>query len=226
MEDKIKLSDLTPAQRKALLRQLEKEQAKENALLKETRKTYKEKVDKVVPDLFKALQKLSNQISEAKTKVYGSLEGLITEKSEAYQRKDEPQSHSFTSLDGKQTITIGYRVNDGWDDTVDVGIGKVAEFIKAMGKDKNSKALVETILQLLSKDSKGNLKASRVLQLQKLSEEINNPLFTDAINIIKEAYKPVQSKQFVSVRFKNDRGESVDLPLSITDAPLITADQV
>ncbi len=218
----VKLTDLTPAQRKALLKQLEKEQAEENARLKQERKAYKEKVDKVVPALFTRLMKLSAKITEEKANVYQSLEGLITEKGIAYQREGDQQTHSFTSLDGSKTITIGFRVNDGWDDTVDTGIAKVTDFIKAMGKDKNSKALVETILQLLSKDSKGNLKASRVLQLQKLSEEINNPLFTDAINIIREAYRPTRTKQFVSVRYKDERGNVVEMPLGITEAPLIT----
>jgi hypothetical protein len=214
----MKLQDLTKQQKNALLKELREEEAQQ----KEQRKAYKEKVDKVVPTIFEKLHKLSNSIAQVKTDVYKSLEGLVNEKGEVYQRDgEEQQSHSFTSIDGSKTITIGYRVNDGWDDTINVGIAKVNEFIQTLAKDKASRALVDTILQLLSKDAKGNLKASRVLQLQKMAEEFNNTDFNDAINIIKDAYRPVRTKQFVSVRYKDERGEVVELPLSITDAPLI-----
>jgi Protein of unknown function (DUF3164) len=218
---KIELKDLTPAQKKAMLKELQKEQEQEARLQKQTRKDYKEKVDKAVPKLFEKLWALSENISKVKTTVYNTLEGLVTQKGLAYNRQDQDQqTHSFSSLDGSKTITIGYRVNDGWDDTVNIGIKKVTEFIQTLAKDANSKALVETILQLLSKDAKGNLKASRVLQLKKLSDSINNKEFADAIGIIEAAYKPVPTKQFVSLRYKDEIGNTVELPLSITDAPL------
>lgn len=220
------LKDLTPSQRKTLMKQLQEEANKEANAIKETRKMYKEKVDKVVPKLFEKLFKLSGEISKAKTYVYENLESLIGDKSYAYQKEDDQQTHSFSSIDGKQTITIGFRVNDGWDDTVNMGVDKVKAFISTMAKDKNSKALVDTILRLLSKDAKGNLKASRVLQLQKLADDIDNKEFSDAINIIKDAYRPQRTKQFVAVRYKNERNEPVELPLSITDVPLVIKENV
>lgn len=217
----MKLEDLSPTERKKLLNQLKKEEAEKAKEIKEKRQSYKDKADNIVPKLFTQLQKLSTQLATVKTNIYNSLEGLIDLKQEVYERESDQQTHSFSSLDGSQTITIGYRQNDGWDDTVNVGMEKVRDVVKDMAKDKNSKALVETVLRLLSKDAKGNLKASRVLQLQKMAEDLNNPSFTDAINIIKEAYKPVRTKQFVSVYYKDERGDKVELPLSITDAPLI-----
>lgn len=213
----MKLKDLTPQQKKALIKEIEQE----NKAIKEARQAYKEKVNAVVPKLFVMLKELSNIISVAKTNVYNELEGLIAEKAEVYQKEDEQQTHSFSNEDGSATITVGFRVNDGWDDTVNVGVAKVKEFIETLGKDKDTKALTNTILELLSNDAKGNLKASRVLQLHKLAEEINNKAFTDAINIIKEAYKPVRTKQFVSLRFKDESGNLVELPLSITEAHML-----
>jgi Protein of unknown function (DUF3164) len=221
----LNIKDLTPAQKKSMLKELQKEQEQEAKLQKQTRKDYKDKVDKVVPKLFDKLWALSENISKVKTTVYNTLDGLVTQKGLAYNRQDQDQqTHSFSSLDGSKTITIGFRVNDGWDDTVNIGIAKVSEFIQTLATDKNSKALVETILQLLSKDAKGSLKASRVLQLKKLSESINNKDFADAIGIIESAYKPVPTKQFVSLRYKDEVGNTVELPLSITDAPLLESE--
>lgn len=225
----INLSDLSAADKKKLRKQIEQEMRAEENQLKQIRTSYKAKVDKVVPKLFKRLQEASDKLSKVKTEVYEALEGLIVQKNEAYQANKEQdyeqQSHSFTSLDGKQTIIIGYRINDDWDDTVEVGIAKVKEFITAMGTDENSRDLVDTVLQLLNKDAKGNLKASRVLQLQKLAEKNKNPLFKDAMKIIAEAHRPKRTRQFVTVRYKDDQGNSIELPLSITDAHIALKQQ-
>ena len=218
----MKLKDLTPAQIKELKQQLKEEEK----TLNEQRKVYKKKVNDTVPEIIVMLKELSKIISVAKGNVYEKLEGLITEKAEAYQKEETQQTHSFSTEDGCATVTIGFRVNDSWDDTVNVGVQKVKEFISSMGKNSETRALTNTILELLSNDSKGNLKASRVLQLNKFAQEINNAEFTDAIKIIQDAYRPIRTKQFVSVRYKNERGEISELPLSITDAPMVVTKNV
>lgn len=219
---KVDLEKMSEKEKDQLFKKLAKEKAEKSQAQAEQRKAYKAKVDAKVPKLFKALEACSAHLSKVKTKVYTELKDLVDEKMSVYDKEgEEQQSHTFTNSDGSISITIGYRVNDSWDDTVNIGIDKVQEFIRSFGRDKNSRALVETILQLLSKDSKGHLKASRVLQLQKLAEEVNDPGFTDAIQIIRDAYRPVPSRQFVTVRHKNAEGAVVDLPLAISEAPFI-----
>lgn len=44
---------------------------------------------------------------------------------------------------------------------------------------------------LLSKDRKGNLKAQKVLELEKLAVKSGDEDFLDGIKIIKDAYRPV-----------------------------------
>ncbi|MRJ09468.1 hypothetical protein EDL99_11485, partial [Ornithobacterium rhinotracheale] len=70
--------------------------------------------------------------------------------------------------------------------------------------------------QLLKKDAKGNLKASRVLELTKLAEDFNNDNFTDAVNIIRQAYKPQRSAFFVDASYTDAQGKKVNIPLSIS----------
>ncbi|MCL2246196.1 MAG: DUF3164 family protein, partial [Lentimicrobiaceae bacterium] len=62
----------------------------------------------------------------------------------------------------------------------------------------------------------GVLKASRVLELEKLANRVNNPEFTDGLRIIKEAYKPMKTCQFVSVKYKDETGNEKTLPLSMS----------
>ena len=68
------------------------------------------------------------------------------------------------------------------------------------------------------KDQKGNLKASRVLQLRQMADKINDERFTEGVEIIMDAYAPIPSKQFIRAFKKGDQGEWVAIPLSITDA--------
>ena len=62
----------------------------------------------------------------------------------------------------------------------------------------------------------GVLKASRVLELEKLANKVNNVEFTDGLRIIKEAYKPAKTCQFVTVKYKDSNGVEQTLPLSMS----------
>lgn len=215
----VTLADLTPAEKMKLKKELEKDLRKETDKVQKERKGYKDQVNKVLPELFTILTAASTQLATAKKKVYATLVSLVEKKSAVYDRKQDQGSHSFTTDDGIG-ITIGYRHNDGWDDTVTVGVQKVTDYIQKLGKDENSKKLVKTILQLLSKDKTGTLKASRVLQLKKLADDIGDKKLIDAIEIIQAAYRPSRSKQFVTCRYLDSTGASKELPLSISDVEL------
>ena len=132
-----------------------------------------------------------------------------------YEVKATQQSHTFSTEKG-ESITIGFRVNDGWDDTVNEGISKVSQFLNSLAKDEDSAKLVGTINRLLKKDSKGNLKSSRVLELKIEAEKYNNELFDDGVDIITKAYKPEQSCYFIDAHTTNEVNKKVNIPLSIS----------
>ena len=150
-----------------------------------------------------------------KLDIFKGVTGLLELKDKAYGIKDEQRSHTFTTAAG-DSITLGYRVNDGWDDTVGSGIAKVNQFIESLAKDEDSAKLVKTINQLLKKDAKGNLKSNRVIELDKLTKDFDNSEFTDGVEIIKAAYKPVASCYFIEASTKNANGKDVSIPLSIS----------
>ena len=77
---------------------------------------------------------------------------------------------------------------------------------------------MDIILDLLSRDGKGNLKADKVLQLDKYAESIQDARFSEGVAIIKEAYRPVRTKDFVRAQTKNAMGGWDDLPLGMTAA--------
>lgn len=178
------LKDLTKEQKQALLMELEAERKAEETRIAAERETYKSLVDTTVKEQVKKLQNVSSIMLDAKNGVFDAFETVIDMKSELYGVRDSQQSHTFTTDDGQISITIGHRVNEGWDDTVNAGISKIKTFLQTLAKDDNSAALVETVMRLLSKDRKGNLKASKVLELDKLGAKMGDAEFLDGIKIM------------------------------------------
>lgn len=214
----VDVKNLSPEDRENLLKQLRAEEREAKDRERAERETYKRMVDETVPVLFEELLNVSRVLSEAKKAVFEGLDTVISLKKELYNTKEDQQSHTFTTTDGRYSITIGHRVIDNYDDTISSGIEKVNAYISGLATDDKSSKLVKTIMRLLRQDAKGNLKASRVVELQNLADEINDPLLQDGIGIIRAAYRPAKTCEFVEVSYKDDQGRQCSLPLSISTA--------
>lgn len=180
----------------------------------EQREAYKDLVVETVPKAIFRLCHASEILSNAKTETFKFFEDILKLKASVYGIKEGQQTHTFSTDTGE--ITIGYRINDGWDDTVNSGIAKVEHFITSLSNSPETAALVKMVFNLLKKDAKGNLKGSRVLELQKLTKEFNNDEFTDGVNIIAESYKPIRSVWFIDANLIDENGNKTSIPLSIS----------
>lgn len=183
------------------------------------RAEYTQLVDQKIEAIVPKLRQISETLSITKAEVYRGFMDVLSIKSDIMNRKtDENKTHTFSNVKGDKRITLGSYYIDAYLDTVDDGIEMVKDYLASLAKDENSRALVKVVLKLLSKDSQGTLKASRVLQLRKMAEESGNARFVDGVRIIEEAYRPVQSKTFVKAEYKKDNGEWVNIPLGMTEA--------
>ena len=182
------------------------------------RDAYRDLVSKTVEEVFPDLLVTSEALMTAKSRVYDAFACALDLKENIFEVKPDQRSHTFTNKLQDRRVTIGYYVNDGYDDTVEEGIAKVKEFIGSLAKDAESKMLVGAVLKLLSKDQKGNLKASRVMQLRKMADDSGNEMFIEGVKIIEEAYRPVKSKTFVRAEEKTDKGAWINVPLGMTEA--------
>lgn len=214
------LSNLTPEQKVELMEQLEAEQKARQLKIKEERETYKTIVDETVANVFETLRNLSKTLTEVKEHVYNCFGDIMEMKKDVYGEKiDDQYSHTFTTSDGRLRIKLGHHVTDAYDDTVNVGIEKVKQYIGSLGRDDNSRTLVKAVLSLLSRNKEGNLHASRVVQLSKMADESGDEGFIDAVKIIRDAHRPTRSKIFVQAYYRNEvKNEWVPLPLGITEA--------
>ena len=210
------LSKLSAEDKAKLYLQLESEK-KANAAKKEADKeAYKNLKDETILKTYEGLKAISQAMIIVKEQTFENFKSVIDIKNDLFAVKSDRQSDTFTTDDGKISIKIGNRILEGWDDTVEVGVEKVKAYLKTLAKDEESGMLVETVMRLISKDRKGNLKASRVLELQQLAQRSGSPELIEAIEIIREAYRPSPSVQFIEVKYKDDKGNDVSLPLSMS----------
>lgn len=194
--------------------QLKEALAKHEAKKDEDRETYKKLVAETVPKAMYRLCAASENLSNAKTETFKFFENILDLKNQVYGLKEKQQSHTFST--DKEEIQIGYRINDGWDDTVTAGIEKVQNYISSLATNAETSALVKIVFNLLKKDAKGNLKGSRVLELQKLTKDFDSEEFTDGVAIIADAYKPVRSSWFIEASIINADGSKTSVPLSMS----------
>ncbi len=181
--------------------------------------TFNAMIDEQIACAIPELKDISEQLSYVKKTVFENFRALLDMKKDIMKMtKDGQRSHTFTTSDGQSRIELGFYQIDNYRDTVNDGIALVKDYITSLAETDETKALVDMVLKLLSKDQKGNLKASRVLQLRQIAEQINNDRFTEGVEIIMNSYAPIASKQFIRAFIKGEDGEWLPIPLSITDA--------
>lgn len=212
----VNLENLSAEQLAELKAQIENKEKADAQRVQRERENYKDLVDVTVKNSVSRLQKLSAEMQRIKQETFAEFDALIKMKDELFKTKSDRQSDTFTTANGEMSLTLGNRVNEGWDDTVEVGIKKVKEFLSTLAKDENSAMLVQTVMSLLTKDRKGNLRAAKVLELRKLAERSDNADFKDGLRIIEEAYRPQVTCQFIQVEVKDDEGKMKKVPLSLS----------
>ena len=207
--------NMTDEQKANLKKQILEEEKQKKAERKAKIDAYKNLVDETVINSIDKIKNISAQIMMSKKEVFDDFKSIMELKAELYGVKDNQQSHTFTTSDGKISITLGNRMLDSFDDTVHTGIEKVKNYIYRVVQDENSQ-LLEIVNLLLKKDKNGNLKASRVMELERIAGNIDDPELSEGVQIIKEAWKPQKSKTFIEAYYKDENGNKINIPLSMT----------
>ena len=210
------------AEEKAEFAAFQQEKAKRAAEEKKKadREKYKELVDEEIERSIPVLLTISGQIKDSKQAVQDNFKTILEMKSELFATKvkDDQRSHTFTNSKGDKRITLGVYVTDGYRDTVEDGIAIVKEYIESLAKDAKTKSLVNMVMKLLSRDAKGTLKASRIVQLRKVAQDSGDERFMEGVQIIEEAYQPEVSKQFIRAEIKDKNGMWKPIPLGMTES--------
>lgn len=187
---------------------------------KAEREEYKRMVDEEIERSIPVLLGVSDEIKACKQKVLDNFKAILELKSDLFKTKlrDNQRSHTFTNSAGDKRITLGVYVTDGYRDTVEEGIAIVKDYITGLAKDEKTRALVSMVLKLLSRDAKGTLKASRIVQLRKIAEDTGDRQFLEGVRVIEESCQPEVSKQFIRAEVRGENGAWKPVPLGMTES--------
>ena len=196
-----------------------KRQAEQARSMRETyRKMVDDEIDSAIPELLE----VSNDIRTVKKALLDNFKAIISMKADMFRLSKgiemDNRSHTFTNTAGNKRITIGVYVTDGYLDTAEEGIAMIHSYISSLATDEKSQALVDMVLKLLAKDSKGTLKASRIIQLRRIAEKSGNDTFLDGVKIIEDAFSPAVSRTYVRAEYKDDNGIWKNIPLGMTES--------
>lgn len=196
-----------------------KRQAEQARSMRETyRKMVDDEIDSAIPELLE----VSNDIRTVKKTLLDNFKAIISMKADMFRLSKgiemDNRSHTFTNSAGNKRITIGVYVTDGYLDTAEEGIAMIHSYISSLATDEKSQALVDMVLKLLAKDSKGTLKASRIIQLRRIAEKSGNDTFLDGVKIIEDAFSPAVSRTYVRAEYKDDNGAWKNIPLGMTES--------
>lgn len=210
----IRLEDLSVEQLEALKRQVEERRLAEEAKKREDKEAYLGLVDEAILQSIPELKEISEKMLQAKAKVFERFKKLIEIKESLFKVKDNQQTHTFTTQDGKFSLCLGSRTVNDYDSTLDSGIEKIKKYISTFDADNE---LTEVVNHLLKLDKNGNLKPSRVMELAQLANKIDNIDFKEGVAIIQQAYQPRATCQFVTACENKETGREY-IPLSMSRA--------
>lgn len=209
----------------ALLEQARADKAKREAEEKHAQevKTYKDLVDEAVNDTVPEAEDVSRMLEQRKAGIFERFHSIIAMKDELFKgskglAKEGRFTDTFTNKAGNARITLGFNTIDAYDDTYTAGVEKVKEYIQSLASDDKSRQLAEMVNTLLTERSKaGQLKAQNVLRLESMANEIGDPTFIEGMKIIRDAYRPDKTKQFVKVEVKDETGKFQTISLNMTN---------
>lgn len=224
METKTTTVSLTPEELE-LLNQARAAKAKAEAQAQREQElaTYKALVDDAIRETVPEACAISETLATKKRAIIDRFRAVIRLKEELFRGskalRDGRYTDTFTNAAGTARVTVGYNTLDNYDDTYTSGVEMVNQYIESLATDAKSVQLANMVTTLLRERSKaGQLKAQNVLRLEQMAGESGNETFIEGMRIIREAYRPIQSKQFVKVEQKDPlSNEWVPVSMNMTN---------
>ncbi|MGN0235810.1 MAG: DUF3164 family protein [Paludibacteraceae bacterium] len=225
MEEKTTMAVEMTAEEMALWESVRAKKAAEDAKARREQEiaTYKSLVDDAVRETVPEAQCIQETMVRQKQRIIERFAAVIAMKNQLFAGKktlrDGRFTDTFTNSDGTARVTVGYRTIDNYDDTYTLGVDMVEQYISSLATDADSQRLADMVRMLLrERGAQGQLKAQNVLRLDKIAQESGNDTFIEGMRVIRDAYKPIQSKQFVKVEVKHpETNEWVNIEMNMTN---------
>jgi hypothetical protein len=216
----MKLEDLTPEQREKLHADFLAQEAAKKQKIKDNKITYKSLAEEFVHRNIDPLihhKEITGFLIDATMDDFKAIKEL---KAEVYGLKKQ-DSHTTTLKDGSASISIGQNIVIKFDGTETAGIEKIKDYMKSLSGDSESaKKLVKIVDKKLKIDPKsGGLNPSAIIDLDTLRDEFNSDLFSEGLDIIKNAQIRTVTSKYVSgykiIPIDEERSEKLEFRFTI-----------
>ncbi|WP_395075346.1 DUF3164 family protein [Flavobacterium sp.] len=217
----VKLSDLTPEQRKAIAAEVIAEEKERKVKSAESAITYKELSAEFVNRNIDIFIHRQNAIEEDINKLFSDYQTILEIKAMVYGDKALNQdTHTSTLQDGSASITIGNNVSIGFDGTEKIGIQGIKDYITTLAdNDDNTEKLTKMVNVLLKPNKLGMLNPSNIIQLNSLRGDLQSETFNENLDIIVSAQTRIKSTMFVSgwkfIELENRPKKKIEFRFSI-----------
>lgn len=198
------IKNLTEAERKQLLGQLEAEQKAGRKAQNKTRQTYEKNREKRVQKVIGGVVKIEKLMSDFKDELSVMMDAQHSELDEFGMIPAKSKGgFSILSKDGNFKVTRSRDTDPKWDETAQKGVGLVREFLQEEGSERVNPGIFNLLMELISKNEAGELEYSKVMQFIKHEAEFDAPKWKEGLRLIKEGYS-INFKKFAYQFYKKD----------------------
>lgn len=203
---------LSTAELRTLLRERTKQ---EKAAREEARTHYARDRDAYVDRIFARMQVLSVELKAFKETSVA--EGLALHErmyaAHGRTKKRDLDHYSLVSADGLRKVVVERQYRCAYDETSSAAIDTIREVLRSKfeGRHKGLYAIMDGIL---IKNNKGDYDERLVARLRKHEAAVNDPRFSEALDLLGRAYRPTTSQTYVRAYCKGPTGSWQDVVMN------------
>jgi ribosomal protein L31E len=203
---------LSKEELKAQLAEIEKQEREEQAA---KRAAYEKQVNDFVIKMASKSKQVHEVMAAFKKECFEGMEeqrGLLEEYAGGL-RKNSKGGFGLRSADGNYQIRLDRNLNYEYDERATQAIDLIREFMESMVKKKSIEAY-SMVMQLLSRNVKGDLEPSRVLDLLKMEHKWEDERWSRAMELLKESHQAREVAYNISFTEKDSTGKDQCISLS------------
>lgn len=163
----------------------------------------------LIDDVFNRIVHLHEQMSEVKRRVTVSIREYLDSVAESY-GEDWQGAATLSDFGGQRKVEVKIKKFLGFDERIQLAKQKIDQCLESWSEGAR-RELTTLVKAAFQSDSQGKLNAHNILSL--LKYEIDDPVWQDAMGLIKSSMKVERAKDYYRFMMRDDDGnwETVQL---------------
>lgn len=208
-------TDINKLSAAELARLAKEARAKERAQADAKRREYDRLRDEYLETCFGKMAELSATLKEFKDHAVKLGLELHEKMYLAYDRepKEGIDSYTLTSSDGLRKVVIERQWRCEYDETSIMAIETIRQVLRDKFEGRN-KGMYKIIDSILMRNTKGDYDERLVAKLRKHEEDVSDPRFSEALDLLAKSYRPTSSQTYIRAYRKDEQGRWQDITMN------------